>query len=198
MIFINIGIDIGGRHIGMGVVDNQGNIIKKEIVDYENDAIQIRDIFEPINNFIYENSNEEINSIGIGVPGIVTDNVINYTCNLPLNGININDFIKSNLKVLASNDANCAAIAEYQVADKKFYTNYALVTFGTGVGAGIIINNMLYNGTTGSAGEIGHMVIEKDGIPCNCGRKGCFERYASITALKQMTNLDDIKEIFYL
>ena len=61
MIFINIGIDIGGRHIGMGVVDNQGNIIKKEIVDYENDTIQIRDIFEPINNFIYENSNEEIN-----------------------------------------------------------------------------------------------------------------------------------------
>ena len=73
-----------------------------------------------------------------------------------------------------------------------------MVTFGTGIGSGIIINGLLYNGTTGAAGEIGHMVIDKEGIPCKCGRRGCFEKYASVSALKRMTELDDIKEIFYL
>lgn len=198
MIFINIGIDIGGKHVGMGIVDEQGNIIKKEVIDYENEMVQIEDIFDPINDFINENMSDEIESIGIGIPGIATDTLINYTCNLPLRDIEIRDYVKTHLPIYVSNDANCAAIAEYQIVDGKLLSNYALVTFGTGIGAGIIINGLLYNGTTGAAGEIGHMIIEKDGIPCKCGRRGCYEKYASVTALKRMTKLDDIKEVFYL
>lgn len=198
MIFINIGIDIGGKHVGMGIVDNEGNIIKKEVIDYTSEVVKIEDIFDPINAFINENMNYDIESIGIGIPGISTDTLINYTCNLPLRDIEIRDYVKTHLPIYVSNDANCAAIAEYQITDGKLFSNYALVTFGTGIGAGIIINGALYNGTTGAAGEIGHMVIEKDGIPCKCGRRGCYEKYASVSALKRMTKLDDIKEVFYL
>ena len=185
-------------YVGMGIVDNEGNIIKKEVIDYTNEVVQIEDIFDPINAFINENTNYDIESIGIGIPGISTDTLINYTCNLPLRDIEIRDYVKTHLPIYVSNDANCAAIAEYQIADGKLFSNYALVTFGTGIGAGIIINGTLYNGTTGAAGEIGHMVIEKEGIPCKCGRRGCFEKYASVSALKRMTKLDDIKEVFYL
>ena len=198
MIFINIGIDIGGKHVGMGIVDAEGNIIKKEIIDYPKEMVQIEDIFDPINAFINENGNYEIKSVGIGIPGISTDTLVNYTCNLPLRDIEIRDYVKTHLPIYVSNDANCAAIAEYQIIDGKLFSNYALVTFGTGIGAGIILNGLLYTGTTGSAGEIGHMIIEKEGLPCKCGRRGCFEKYASVTALKRMTKLDDIKEVFYL
>ena len=182
----------------MGIVDSEGKIIKKEIYDYPNEIVSLEDIFEPINAFIDENMSDEIESIGIGIPGISTDTLVNYTCNLPLRDIEIRDYIKTYLPIYVSNDANCAAIAEYQVADGKLFSNYALVTFGTGIGAGIIVNGALYNGTTGAAGEIGHMVIEKEGIPCKCGRRGCYEKYASVTALKRMTKLTDIKEVFYL
>ena len=197
-IFINIGIDIGGKHLGMGIVDDQGNIIKKEIIDYEREMVQLEDIFDPINSFISENISGEIESIGIGVPGISNDTLINYTCNLRLRDVEIRDYIKTHLPIYVSNDANCATIAEYQVVDGRLFSNYALVTYGTGIGAGIIINGLLYNGTTGAAGEIGHMVIDKEGIPCKCGRRGCYEKYASVSALKRMAELDDIKEIFYL
>lgn len=182
----------------MGIVDSEGNIIKKEIVDYPREIMKVEDIFEPINLFLEENVNDDIDCIGIGIPGISTDTLINYTCNLPLRDIEIRDYIKTRLPIYVANDASCATIAEYQIADGRLFSNYALVTFGTGIGSGIIINGLLYNGTTGAAGEIGHMVIDKEGIPCKCGRRGCFEKYASITALKRMTELDDIKEIFYL
>lgn len=182
----------------MGIVDDQGNIIKKEIIDYEREMVQLEDIFDPINSFISENISGEIESIGIGVPGISNDTLINYTCNLPLRDVEIRDYIKTHLPIYVSNDANCATIAEYQVVDGRLFSNYALVTYGTGIGAGIIINGLLYNGTTGAAGEIGHMVIDKEGIPCKCGRRGCYEKYASVSALKRMSELDDIKEIFYL
>ena len=96
--------------------------------------------------------------------------------------------------IYISNDANCATIAEYELIDRKMFSNYIFVTVGTGIGCGIIINGSLYSGTTGTAGEIGHMVIEKDGLECSCGRKGCFEKYASIDALLKMTGAENVKE----
>lgn len=198
MIDINIGIDIGGNHTGIGIVDKNGNIIKKEILDYDNDSVDAEKIFEFINIFIEANKKQDIKNIGVGIPGIATKTHIDYTCNLPLGNVEIRDYLKTSLPIYISNDANCATIAEYQIADSKFYSNYALVTIGTGIGLGLILNNHLYIGTSGAAGEIGHMVIEKDGLECKCGRRGCFEQYASVTALKRMTNLDNLKEIFYL
>ena len=137
-------------------------------------------------------------TFGIGVPGLSNDTIINYTCNLPLSGIDVTDYLKTRLPIYMSNDANCATIAEYEFVDRKMFSNYIFVTIGTGIGSGIILNGNLYIGSAGGAGEIGHIVIEKDGIPCNCGRSGCFERYASVSALLEMTELDNLDEVFYL
>lgn len=198
MIDINIGVDIGGNHIGIGIVNKHGEIVKKEIIDYDNEEVTAEEIFDALNNFLENNNLDKVKSIGIGIPGIATDTHIDYTCNLPLSNIEIRDFVKTKLPIYVSNDANCAAIAEYHFADNRYYNNYGLVTVGTGIGGGIILNGNLFEGTSGSAAEIGHMVIEKDGLKCNCGRRGCFEQYASVTALKRKMNLDSLKEVFYL
>lgn len=139
-----------------------------------------------------------IKSIGIGIPGISRGTHIDYTCNLPLTNIEIREYIKTKLPIYVSNDANCAAIAEYQITDKRFYNNYGLVTIGTGIGGGVILNGNLLEGSSGAAGELGHMIIEKGGLKCKCGRQGCFEQYASVTALKRKTKLDSLNEVFYL
>lgn len=198
MIDINIGVDIGGNHIGIGIVDEKGEILKKEITDYDNETVKAEEIFRVLNKFLETNNTSKIESIGIGIPGIASGTHIDYTCNLPLSNVEIRDFIKTKLPIYVSNDANCATIAEYQVTDNKFYNNYGFVTIGTGIGAGVILNGNLLEGSTGAAAELGHMVIEKDGLKCKCGRQGCFEQYASVTALKRKTNLDTLKEIFYL
>lgn len=198
MNLLQLGIDIGGSHVGIGIVDEKGKIIKKQIVDYNSNDISVENIFEFINEFISKNKQYNFESIGIGIPGISGGTIINYTCNLPFDNIDVTKYVNTDIPIYISNDANCATIAEYEIADKKFYSNYALVTFGTGIGAGIILNGELYKGSTGSAGELGHMVIERNGLHCKCGRRGCFEQYASATALKRMTCLDSLREVFYL
>ena len=197
MIFINIGIDIGGSHVGMGLVDEDNMVINKKEIYYTSDTFNAEIIFREINDFIEENE-AYVETIGIGIPGFATDTLINYTCNLPLKDFEITDYIKSKSPIYVSNDANCAAIAEYEIADHKMFSNYIFVTIGTGIGAGIILNGNLYTGSTGIAGEIGHMVIDKNGISCKCGRKGCFEKYASVSALLKETGAEDLKEVFYL
>ena len=198
MIHINIGVDIGGNHIGIGIITSDGDILRKEIVDYDNNEVTPEIIFCALNNFLEKYNTNKIKSIGIGIPGIATGTHIDYMCNLPLTGIEIREYVKTKLPIYVANDANCAAIAEYQVTDKKFYSHYGLVTIGTGIGAGVILNGTLLEGSTGSAAELGHMIIEKDGLRCKCGRQGCFEQYASVTALKRKTNLDSLEEVFYL
>lgn len=198
MVNINIGIDIGGNHVGMGVVNENGEILKSDAYIYENKYASAEYIFSYINHFIDVSKEYNPQYIGIGIPGIVSGKRINYTCNLPIGNFDMMDYIESDLPIFLSNDANCAAIAEYELKIDKKYSNYALITIGTGIGAGIIIDGKLYLGSSGASGEIGHIVIEKDGLPCKCGRKGCFEQYASCTALKRMTGLDSLKEIFYL
>lgn len=197
MIFINIGIDVGGTHVGMGLVSDDGTVLKRRNIFYDELTFDAESVFEQINEFVAENEDEAEN-VGIGIPGLNIGTFINYTCNLPLESFEITDFIKTKLPIFVSNDSNCATIAEYEIIDRKMFSNYVLVTLGTGIGAGIILNEKLYTGTTGVAGEIGHMVIDKDGIPCNCGRRGCFERYASVSALLRNTELESLEEVFYL
>lgn len=197
MIFINIGIDVGGTHIGMGLVDEDGSILKRNDIFYNELTFNAEEVFEQIDEFIAENE-EEAESVGFGIPGLVTDTLINYTCNLPLENFEITDFLKTKLPIYVSNDSNCATIAEYEIIDRKMFSNYILVTVGTGIGGGIILNEKLYTGTTGTAGEFGHIVIDKDGILCNCGRRGCFEKYASVSALLKNTELENLEEVFFL
>lgn len=194
---IRIGIDIGGKHVGMGLVDENGEIVVRKYLYHDENSFNIQKTFNAINDFINENE-EGCESVGIGIPGFATDTLINYTCNLPIKEFEVTDYIKTKLPIYISNDANCATIAEYELVDRKMFSNYIFITVGTGIGSGIILNGNLYIGSTGVSGEIGHMVIEKEGIECSCGRKGCFEKYASISALLKMTETDDIKEAFYL
>lgn len=188
---------MGGTHVGMGLVDDNGSILKRNDIFYNELTFDAEEVFEQIDEFIAENE-KEAESVGFGIPGLTTDTLINYTCNLPLENFEITDFIKTKLPIFVSNDSNCATIAEYEIIDRKMFSNYILVTVGTGIGGGIILNEKLYTGTTGSAGEFGHIVIDKDGIPCNCGRRGCFEKYASVSALLKNTELENLEEVFFL
>lgn len=196
MIYINIGIDIGGSHVSMGLVDELGIILNKKDITYASEVFLPEVVFEAIQEFI--DSQDEVENIGIGIPGFATDTKINYACNLPLNDIEVTDYLNTKAPIYITNDANCAAIAEYELVDRKMFSNYIFVTVGTGIGAGIISGGTLYTGSTGTAGEIGHMVIDKDGLQCRCGRRGCFEKYASVSALLKRTTLNDLKEVFYL
>ena len=92
-----------------------------------------------------------------------------------------------NIPLYIENDANCAALAEFHVGAGRGSKRFVTVTLGTGVGAGIVHNGKIYHGANGMAGEVGHMVIDQNGLPCPCGRHGCWEQYASATALKRMT-----------
>ena len=133
----------------------------------------------------------DVASVGVGVPGTVEirSGSINYTCNLPLRNVPLRKLFHRYLSIplYIENDANCAALAEFLVGAGRDSKRFVTITLGTGVGAGIVHNGKIYHGANGMAGEVGHMVIQRDGLPCPCGRHGCWEQYASATALKRMT-----------
>lgn len=178
----------------MALVDDKGKVYKKQIVDFAKDKSS-KYILEQISKYVKEHENEA-ESVGIGVPGIIKNNKIVYTVNLALDDPNFVRKIHTKLPVYLANDALCATIAEYKIIDNSKYNNYALVTLGTGIGSGLIFNKQVYNGRNGYAGELGHMVIKKGGIKCNCGRRGCFERYASVSHLLEMTKCKSLGDLF--
>ncbi len=178
----------------MALVDKNGKIHDKEIVNYSKDKSS-KFIIEKISEYIQKHQSQA-SSVGIGVPGIVKNNRIVYTCNLSLEDNNFVSKIKSKIPVRLANDALCATIAEYKLIDKCKYDNYALITIGTGIGAGLIIDGKIYEGRHGYGGEVGHMVIKKNGIQCNCGRRGCFEKYASVSRLLEITKMQSLTELF--
>jgi len=180
----------------MALVDENGKIINKEIVNYEDEKSE-KFILEKINEYVARNS-QGVNAIGIGVPGIIKNNKIIYTCNISLVDSYFIRKIRTKIPVYLANDALCATLAEYQLIDNCKYDNYALMTIGTGIGAGLIFNKQVYEGRSGYAGEVGHMVIRKNGLQCNCGRRGCFEKYASVSRLLQIAKVNTLKEFFNL
>lgn len=189
-----IGIDLGGSHIGIGLVNVKGEIIQKKEIDttsaYEKTQV-IKQCTDIINEILEENkiSIYQVDSIGIGAPGTLTEDTIIRAENMGLYNFEIiKEFRKikgyETIPIYLENDANAAAIAEFICGNLKGVKNGIFITVGTGIGAGIIINKKLYKGSAGMAGEIGHICIEKDGLLCNCGRKGCFEKYASMKNLR--------------
>lgn len=191
---INIGIDIGGRHVGMALVDEKGRVFNKEIVNYDGDNSS-KFIVKTVSEYVRKNESKA-RSVGIGVPGIIKNNKIVYTCNLALEDPYFVRKIRTRLPVYLANDALCATIAEYKIIDNCKYNNYSLVTIGTGIGAGMIFNGKVYEGKNGYSGELGHMIIKKDGLQCNCGRRGCFEKYASVSHLLEITGFNFLGDLF--
>ncbi len=193
---MRIGIDIGGQNIKCGLVDESGRIVGTDSfpvnLSFSGDDICesiVRSGEELISSYGFDKSG--ISFAGAGVPGRVNfeTGVVLHTPNLSLNGYPLGTNLSSRLgiPVVLGNDADCAALGEFLFGSGKDFSSILFITLGTGIGGGIIVDGKLLRGQTGAAGEIGHMVISHNGIPCGCGRRGCFEQYASASALVRMT-----------
>ncbi|MBP5427572.1 MAG: ROK family protein [Clostridiales bacterium] len=190
-----VGVDLGGTNIKAGVVSCDGKIIKNSIIKTQKGAdpqVIIGDIANLIKKIVKNSglSMKQIERIGIGVPGVVDNDkgVIVRAVNINFFEVKISDELKKyfNIPVYIENDANCAALAEAKFGVAKGYKDSIMVTLGTGIGGGIIINESIYRGVNCAAGELGHMSIVMRGEKCSCGRRGCWEMYASATALKNL------------
>ena len=192
---IAIGIDIGGTSIKGAAVDCNGKVYETFSMPFikgEPGALTIRKLASLVKDYISRlNLEKEVIGIGIGSPGTlnVAEGVVEYSNNLGWNQLRVADIIHETLPypVRLTNDANAAALGEAKYGAGKEYSNIIMLTLGTGVGGGIIIDGKLYEGNLGKAGELGHVVVQVDGEPCTCGRKGCLEAYASATALIRET-----------
>ena len=188
-LFYKIGIDLGGSHIAIGVVDSNGKILEK--IEKKLKGIITKEVKKVIEDTIVEAVNKykeeyKITEIGIAIPGTVTKDVVVKSVNLGLRNYKIIEELqkKIDIPIKIKNDAKCAAIAESTYGSLKQYKRVLFLTLGTGIGGAVIIDNKLLNTGDLPGCEIGHMVIEKNGLECNCGRKGCFEKYASMKAFK--------------
>jgi len=180
----SIGIDLGGTSVKFGLVNEAGKIKKKFSLD-TNASKGPKAVIEQIKTGTAQllKSKEKIIGIGIGTPGSVikkkgiVENPPNFKGwgRIPLGSIIKKEFDK---KVYVENDANVAAIGELIFGAGKKYDNFIMITLGTGVGGGIIINRKIYRGESGAAGEIGHVSINEKGKKCKCGSRGCIETYA--------------------
>ena len=186
---MKIGIDIGGSHIGIGVVDKNGKIVEK--IEKRLTVVEKKNIKKSIEEYIVSNSLEfmkkyKIQSIGIAMPGTAIDGVVLSSGNVGIKNYNLKDKIqeKIDLPITIRNDAKCAAIAENTYGVLKGYDRSIFLTLGTGIGGAAFIDGKLLTAGNRPGYEFGHMVIQKDGIECTCGRKGCFERYASMKVFK--------------
>lgn len=191
-----IGVDLGGTNIVAGLVNDAHRIVAK--ADTPTNIPRSADkIFDDIARLCFEvlEKNhvgmDQVISIGIGTPGSVNkDNgYIEFANNLDFNNVPAKEMLEKRLNktVYLDNDANCAALGEAVAGAGNGVRNFVAVTLGTGVGSGIIIDGKLVVGMNFAAGEMGHQVIVYNGIHCSCGRRGCWEKYASATALIQQT-----------
>lgn len=193
-----IGIDLGGTNIVASVVNDEYKIIATSKTP-TNSPRSAEEIFDDIAEVCEEAvksaglTMDDIESVGMGTPGTVNaDGIIEFANNLAFNNVPARTMLAKSLnkpeeKVFIENDANCAALGEAKAGVGNGAKDFVAVTLGTGVGSGVIIDGKIVNGVNYAGGECGHMVIVVDGEQCSCGRKGCWEAYASATALIRQT-----------
>lgn len=190
-----IGIDLGGTNIAAGIVDENGRTLVKDstptLAQRPNSEV-VEDMCSLCERLV-KNADidmDDIGAIGIGCPGTVdTRNAeVVFAANTNMEKLYIGDMIKKRLNkpVYADNDANAAAYGEY-IINGKGAESFVLITLGTGVGGGIIIDKKLYHGFNQAGAELGHITLVSGGEQCSCGKKGCWEAYASVTALIHQT-----------
>ncbi len=190
-----IGVDLGGTNIAVGLVDESGKIVAQDSTP----TINTRPYEEIVKDMaelaikVTENAGykkEDIKAVGIGSPGTVDNKngVVVYANNLKMENAEIaKEFRKTfDVPVNIENDANAAAYGEY-IATGVDASCFVFITLGTGVGGGVVLNGEIFRGFNNAGGELGHMTLMYDGEPCSCGRKGCWEAYASVTALISQT-----------
>ncbi len=193
---VYVGVDVGGMSIKIGLVTKEGKILKSKAFPTEQEK-GFKSMFartaDMIKDLLADNgfSLIDLGGIGIGIPGTV-DSKLGLIVSAVNIGCKNQDLIKEmsqyfNVPIAVGNDANVAALGEQRFGAGKGHENVVMVTLGTGIGGGIIIDGKLYEGNGGAGGEVGHQIIEIDGEQCNCGRRGCWERYASATGLINQT-----------
>lgn len=191
---MNIGIDVGGMTIKSGIVDENCNIIETLIIptEVEKGFEKIaQNMVDMINNIVKKAklTLNDIDTIGVGIPGVADENgKIHFATNLYWADVDLGKILRDNFpsqKIYVENDATVACVAEYSFGSIKGVKNAIMLTLGTGVGGGIIINGEKYSGSNGIGSEIGHMVINNGDnfYECSCGNNGCFETYCSALAI---------------
>lgn len=192
-----IGVDLGGTNIAVGLLDENFKIIAKEKcpTKTEREISAIMDDMGALCNTLIKNNGltpNDIAYIGIATPGSVEPpaGIVTYSNNVRMSNYPISAELTARTgvkKVFVENDANAAALGEAIMGAGKGRDNVIMITLGTGVGGGIVINRKLYSGFNFAGGELGHIVIKTDGRICSCGRRGCWEAYSSATGLKNIT-----------
>ena len=190
-----IGLDVGGTNIKAGLVDPEGTVLyRTKAPTLANRASEeIAESMCLLVRTVLEESGvpaSAVESIGIGIPGVCSEEAgtVLYTPNINLSAFPLRAYIEKrfSLPVHLGNDANCAALGEYFCLTER-PRDMILITLGTGIGGGLILGGRLHAGFNGIAGEVGHILLVPDGAPCECGRKGCWESYASVSALVRQT-----------
>ena len=191
-----IGVDIGGTNVRMGVVTPEGRVLEK--VEYLTDTSRgglalFQELISHLKDLIRKDfkPSHTLIGIGIGVAGIIDikKGILRYSPNLPdLNGVELRDFLKEKISapIVIENDANAFTLGEGWMGAARGSQHYCGITLGTGVGGGMVVEGKILHGTEGMAGEVGHMVINPEGLLCSCGGKGCLEVYASGTGIRRM------------
>ena len=193
-----IGVDLGGTNIAAGIVNSEFEIVRKGSVPTNVAGRTAEEIIKDMGalcDSLVKDAGltfDDIEYVGIASPGAVDPvrGVVNYANNLPFSRFPIADTLKKYIpvkKVLVENDANAAAKGEAVAGAAKGVGDVVMITLGTGVGGGIIIDHKVYSGFNYAGAELGHIVIEYNGRQCSCGRKGCWEAYSSATGLINMT-----------
>jgi len=199
---MKIGVDIGGSHIGIGIIEENKIIAIKDRLFTKEDKQQIEkviinEIQNMISELLLENNLriEDIELIGIACPGTIHDGKIIKAGNLNIKDFDLISRLKEiyNVQIQIRNDGKCAALAEKVYGSMKEYNDCIFMNIGTGIGGATFMGGKLLEPKRYSGFEFGHMVVEKDGILCSCGKKGCLERYASIKVLK--TKITDTLDI---
>lgn len=191
-----IGIDVGGTNLKAGIVSQDGALLatkKMPLGAWESAEAFAKTLVRLARDLLAEHGMDEadVQAMGIGIPGLVDSakGIISYTPNIPMREVPIAALMQQewDIPIYLGNDANCAALGEYYAGAGRGVQSLIVVTLGTGIGSGIVINGAIHEGFNGAGGEAGHMAIVLGGELCNCGRRGCWERYASATALVRLT-----------
>ncbi len=202
-----IGLDIGATKIRIGLIDKQFNVIKKQTFPTPKNAADVLSLISCGIEKVYSNG---IEKIGLGAAGQIDQkkNLVNFSTNFPegLKNVPLKKILakKFNCPIFIDNDAHCFALGEAIAGQGKKFNFIVGVTLGTGIGGGIIIDKKVLRGQNNTAGEIGHQIIEVNGKKCDCGKSGCFEAYASGSAMvksyKKLSNQDkntfEIEQLF--
>lgn len=189
------GVDIGGTTVKLGLFDVEGNVLDKWEIPTrtENGGEKILpDIADSIREKMKQIDKDFVAGVGVGAPGPVDGKgIVHRAVNLGWGTFSIKDTLEDllNMPVMAGNDANVAALGEMWMGGGQGYRDLVVVTLGTGVGGGIIIDGKMLTGATGAGGEIGHIhVNDEEEEICGCGNKGCLEQYSSATGITRLTN----------